>query len=190
MSIDPATLTAISMGVSAVGSIATGIAGMQAANYQAKIAENNAKIAQQNAVYAAHAGEAKAQQESLRSAARNAAIKGAIAANGVDVNTGSAVDVQSSSAAMGSLSTENVMREGQMKSYGYRTEAQNYKDQAGLYKQQASASLAGGLFKGFSSLLSGASSLTGTGTAVGATSGATASNTTTLPYDQLNFGLY
>lgn len=159
MSIDPVTLTAISAGVSALGGIATGIASAQAANYQAKVAENNAKIAQQNAVYAAHAGEAKAQQESLRAAARNAAVKGAMAANGVDVNTGSAVDVQASSAAMGSLSTENVMREGQMKSYGYRTQAQDFKDQAGLYRQQASSAMAGGLIKGFSSLLSGASSL-------------------------------
>lgn len=116
--------------ISAGGTLLGGLATMSQMNYQAKVAENNAKIAQQNATAAEQAGEQQAAAQSRKEAAQMGAIVASQAANGIDVNTGSAVDVQESQRELGKLDTENVMRNAEMQAYGYRTQSTNYEAQA------------------------------------------------------------
>ena len=159
----------------AAGTVMSGVAAGKAADYQAKVAENNAKTAEQNAAYSAHAGVTQAENASKREAAKGAAIKAAMAANGVDVNTGSDLDVTQSQRQEGLLNTQNVEQNALLQVYGYRTQATNYQAQAELDKQTAHDAPIGAAFGAAGSLLSnakatgfGGGGLGGGGTVAGA----------------------
>ena len=64
-----------------------------------KSRENNAIIAQQKATRARAAGQQQAQNQSLKNAAELGAIKTGLAANNIDVNSGSSVDLEASQRA-------------------------------------------------------------------------------------------
>src|SRR5437667_4975506 len=91
----------IGTGIGAIGAIQSSRAQAAAANYQSQVAANNAQIAQQNAALAAQTGQAKAEATGLRNREAIAAATAAIAANGVDVNTGSALDVRTTQRQIG-----------------------------------------------------------------------------------------
>src|SRR5271168_1228287 len=122
---------------SAGGALYSGIAASQAASYRATVARNNAQIANQNATRAIAAGQQQAQNRSLQNAAAYGGIKTAQAANNIDVNSGSALDVQASQRAKGQLDAENTLYNSQIQAYGYRINATSDTAQAGL--EQATA---------------------------------------------------
>lgn len=154
-----ATLGIIGAGVSAVSSIAGGLAQAGEANYQAKIAENNAQIAKQNSINATEAGQEEAQQASLKGAAVAGQVRAAEAANGVDANSGSNVDVQVSQRAESKLDTDTVMNNALLKSYGYRTQETSFLDQAAADKAEASSAPIMGAIGAVGSFFSNASSI-------------------------------
>ena len=145
--------------VSAVGSIASGVAQSEMASYQAEIANQNAKLAEQSAKRAMAAGQAQTEQESLKNAATAGAIKTGLAANNVDVNTGSSADVLASQRELGSLDSSNVLYNAALQGYGYRTQSYNFKAQAGLYQAQSDAAIPGALIGAAGGLLGSVSSL-------------------------------
>ena len=155
----PLIISAVGAGVSAYSSIQGGLAQSSAAAYQAQVAKNNATIAQQNARYATTAVEIQASERSQQAAATQGRIRTAIAANGVDVNTGSASDVQSSQRQIGQLDTENVMQSALLNAYGYRTQAAGYSAQSALDTAQSSQAVEGGILSGVGGLLGSAGSI-------------------------------
>lgn len=148
-------------GLQAVSSISGGVAASNAANYQAAVARNNATIAQQNAVRAEQAGAAAAENESRKGASKVAKIKVAQAASGVDVNTGTAVDVQAGQRETNQLDTETVFQNSMLHAYGYRTQAQNFESEARLDEMKGEAAKTAGYLGAAGSLLSNASSIGG-----------------------------
>ena len=134
--------------MSAVGTIAGGIAQKNALEYQAQVAQNNAITAEQNAHYAIEAGQAKTAALSMKEAAVGGEIKAAQAASGIDVNTGSNRAVQQSQRMLGKLDTETEMSKAQLQAYGYRTQATNFRAQAGLYDYEAPQAELGGILGG------------------------------------------
>lgn len=146
-------------GISAVGSVEGGIAQSNAANYQAQVAANNAKIAQQNATSAIEAGQVKAQDQSLKEAEVGGEIKASQAASGIDVNSGSAVDVQAGQRAKGELDPEMMLHNAQLEAYGYRSQAVGYEAQSELDKTEAAQAPIGADLGAAGSLLSNASGL-------------------------------
>lgn len=58
------------------------------------------------------------------------AIKAAEAAGNVDVNSGSAVDVQSSAAALGELNAITIRGNAAKEAYGYETQSTSFENQA------------------------------------------------------------
>ena len=149
----------IGTGVQAYGAIQQGQAAKKAAAYNAQVAQNNAKIAEQNANYAIQAGTQKAAMESLRGRAALGKIKAAQAASGINVNTGTAADVQEGAREANVLDTATVLQNAQLQAYGYRSQASNFKSQAGLYDMQGDAAANAGNISALGTLLSGASSL-------------------------------
>jgi hypothetical protein len=103
---------------SAIGAGQSAAAQSANAAYAAQVSKNNAIVAEQNADSAIQAGEEQATAASLRSAAQGGRIKAAQAANGVDVNVGSPVDVRASQAEMGQLDTMTTLRNAQLQAYG------------------------------------------------------------------------
>lgn len=130
--------------VGAAGTLVGGIAQYQASQYQSQVAANNALIAQQ---YAATTGEAAQQQaaiSAMQEAEAGAKVKTNFAAGNVDVNTGSARNVETSQRELGVLDTATVISNAQLKEYGYKVEAAGQQAQSQLYAYQGPMQLAGG----------------------------------------------
>jgi hypothetical protein len=151
--------TAIGAGVSYIGAQQSAAAQSKAAGYQAQVAANNATIANQNATYARQAGEAKATTQSLQARARLGAAVTGEAAQGVDVTTGSAADVQATDRALGQLDTETVRNNAALTAYGYRSQSTGFTAQSGLDQAQSANALAAGNIAGVGDLVSGAASV-------------------------------
>jgi len=144
---------------SAVGTISSGIAQHNAMNYQAQIARNNQTIAYQNAETAAQRGSQEAANKSMQERQRSAAVTSSIAANNVDVNSGSALDTRTTQREIGELDTETVAHNAALETYGYRTQATNFGAQAGLDKAEASSAIPAAAIGAAGGLASSASSL-------------------------------
>lgn len=149
----------VGTGISAIGAISGGNASAGMAAYNAQVARNNQTIAQQNADYAFKAGEARAGDQSLKARAQQGRTVAAIAASGLDVNSGSSVDVRESERELGQLDVERTRQQAALTAYGYRTTASNFGATAGLDEAEGKFASQAGYLKGFGSLLGGASNL-------------------------------
>lgn len=145
----------------AAGDLMQGNAQKHAALYQSEVAHNNSIIAGRNAEYASAAGQQRAATVGARNAAVGGKIKTAQAANGVDVNSGSAVDVQAGASEAGQLDVLTEENNALLQAYGYKTQASNYDAQSVLDKTEASQALPSAWLKVGSDLISDASSLAG-----------------------------
>lgn len=159
MAFAPIALAAAGAGVSAYGAISGGQAAKSAAYYRAAIAKNNQIIAEQNANSAIEAGSAKGQATALKGRAVGGAIKAKQAQSGVDVNTGSAVDVQEAQREQGQLDTETVLHNADLTAYGYRTQATNYAAESEIDKKTGDDAQSAGYLKAAGGLLSSAGSI-------------------------------
>src|SRR6185312_13605871 len=92
---------------------------------------------------------------------RGASIKAAEASGNVDVNSGSASDVQQSQRELGELNTATVASNAALQAYGYRAQASYFEGQSNLYSDEATGDIAGGFLSGAGSLLGNAKSLSG-----------------------------
>ena len=141
-----------------VGDLVEGFAGGRAADFQAQIARNNAQISRYNAQQATEAGNAQAINSMLRTRAQVGQTKAAQAASGIDVNTGSAADVQASERMLGMLDALTIRSNAARAAYGYRAEAGVKEAQAKLYGQRGKMSRIAGLMAGSGTILEGATS--------------------------------
>jgi hypothetical protein len=146
------TLGAIGALASAGGALYGGIATSQAASYRSTVARNNAKIADANATRAIAAGQQQAQNVSRQNAAALGAIKASQAANGIDVNTGSALDLQASQRAKGQLDASTSLYNAQVEAYGYRTNAVSNEAESQLDQMTATNAPIGAAMGAFGSL--------------------------------------
>jgi hypothetical protein len=112
------------------------------------------------------AGQRAAEMESMKTASRVAKVRAGMAARGVDIGTGSAVDVQASEREVGKIDAETALSNAQLKAYGYRSRSANYGAQAGLYDAasrsrwaEADDARTGSYLRAGGTLLSSASSL-------------------------------
>ncbi len=144
--------------VGAMGAIQSSQAAASAAKYNAAVAEQNAAIQKRNASMAIQAGEQRVAMEGLKTKAKVGGIMATQGAQGVDVMSGSALDVRSSAADLGELDALTVRSNAVKEAYGYEVNAMNDKAQAALDRKQASASLASGWYGAAGSLLGAASS--------------------------------
>jgi hypothetical protein len=142
--------------VSAVGATESASAQQQAASYQAQVARNNQQIALNAANQASAAGSAQVEAQGIKNRAQAGQILASQAASNIDVNTGSAVDVRSSAAALGQLDALTIRSNAEKQVYGYQTEAASAGGQASLAASEASQAPIAGQLSATGSLLSGA----------------------------------
>jgi hypothetical protein len=146
------TLGAIGAIASAGGGLFNGIAASQAASYQSTVARNNAQIANANAQRAIAAGQQQAQTESLKNAAAFGALKTGLAANNIDTNSGSAVDLEASQRAKGQLDDSTALYNAQVQAYGYRTNAVSNEAESQLDQMTATNAPIGAALASFGGL--------------------------------------
>ena len=133
------------------GGFAQGAGAMQAAkaasassNYQAVVAANNATLANQAADRTLASGAAETEAVSMKSAANVGSIKAVQGASGVDVNSGSAVTVQSSARELGELAATRTQNNAAERAWGYRVAASNDVAQAQLDQMTGKNQIAAG----------------------------------------------
>lgn len=132
MGVDPVSIGL--MALSGLSSIAGSVAQKRQLQYQAQVAQNNARIANMNADYAARAGQQKEQSEAWKVRGLMGRQLAAQSANGLDVNSGSPQDVRGSTAALGNLGIAAVRDNGTREYYGYKGQATNFMNDATLAK--------------------------------------------------------
>jgi len=147
-----AFLAAAGPALGLLGAGASAIGTLEAGSYQSQVARNNAQIATQNAAYAVQAGRQQADIQSRKGAAQGAAVRAGLAASGVDVNSGSAADVQEGQRETSKLDAETVLNNAELQAYGYTTQATNYTEQASQDEEGAEFGAAGSLLSNASSL--------------------------------------
>lgn len=150
--------TAASAIIGGIGAYTSGQAGAASASYQSQVAKNNAIIAEQNAQFELQKGQVEAENQNYKTRGLVGQQKAAQGASGIDVNSGSALDVRKSAVELGHLDALTLLNNAGAKAAGFRAQGSNYTAEAGLDTMKASASKTAGTIGAFSSLISGASS--------------------------------
>ena len=141
------------------GQLKGGQATSQADYYRAQVARNNADAYDAAATRTVQGGEVASDTMGLRAAQNLGKVKASQAANGIDVNTGSAVDVQAGTAQAGRLDQLTTLSNAQLQGYGYRTRAAQERAQANLDSAGAAQAPEGAAAEAASTILGGASAL-------------------------------
>lgn len=144
--------------IGAAGALVQGAATQNASDYQAQVAKNNAITAGYDAGLATQSGEVQAENKSRQGAEKQASIKASTAANGVDVNTGSAVTTQEGAREVANTDTATTMHNALLHAYGYRTQQTGFEAQSKLDTQAGDSAAIGSYFGAAGSLVGNASS--------------------------------
>ena len=157
---DPITLGISSMAASGAsgaagifGSLFGGAAKADAYKYQSSMAWQNAAIAKQNQKYALDIGEQQAEKAGIAGAAQAGQIKAAQGASGVDVNYGSAKEVQTSQHLVSQMDLNTIREKPAKTAYDFSVQATNYENQAKGYSKAASNARTEGILGAVSSFI-------------------------------------
>lgn len=152
---------ALATGVGAAGEYASGVGASQQYLYQAQVAANNAQITRENATSGlATAGYAESAQK-METGQLVSTQRAAQSANGVDVAIGSPLAVRESTMSLGAMDSAVLHFNAAKAAYGLDAEAANLDTQSSLYRAAASNAKRVGASKAFSTILAGATSISG-----------------------------
>lgn len=142
----------------AASSIMEGRASSNAAEYNAAIADREAKVNDAQAVDAIERGE----QEESRHRQKMSILKGqqraTQGASGFLVDSGSALDVLADTAEQAELDALAIRRNAELEAWGYRTGALAKRDEANLERYKSGQYRTSGMISAGSTLLGGAES--------------------------------
>lgn len=120
-----ATSTATS-GISSMGTAYAQSQSIQAQGaYKQQVANQNAALATIQSQDALNRGEYSANQSNIKTKQLIGQQRADMAAQGVDVNSGSAADVQSSTSAIGALDALTIRNNAYRESFGYKVQSLN-----------------------------------------------------------------
>lgn len=151
--------TGIGAGIKAFGDISGGFAQQQMYDYQAGVARMNAQIAEQNATYATQVGDIQAANAGLQGGQLMGRIKAAQSATGLDVNTGSALEVRKAQAGVTRQNVNAIVSNAAKTAYNYKVEGVQFQSQAQLDTLAGRNARTAGMIGGLSSIIGGASSI-------------------------------
>lgn len=144
----------ISAVIGAVGSLVSGMAAMQQSQYQAAVAEANAKQARLNAELAGRIGFENVQDLGIEHAGRRGTLEARIGGSGL------AASSPSFDQARSRVNQLNILEQRRTIEGAYR-EAANYKTQSNVFKAEAGAARSAGKFSMIGGVLGAAGSIAG-----------------------------
>lgn len=144
----------IAAGATMLGSLISGAGQAQQGQQQAAIAERNAQLAEAQATDAQQRGGREAGLLRMRASRLTGAQKAAYANSGVDVSSGSPLEAMADTRMMSELDVLTARNNAARQAWGYRVEAQNY-------REQARADRTAGTFGAIGSLLGGGAKVAG-----------------------------
>lgn len=145
----------LSSGIGAIGQMQQANAAAASANYQAKVQERNAKIAEFKARDAIIRGNEETKKQRQYTASVLAKQRAAMAANNIDVAYGSALDAAVDTAMLGELDALTVQSNSYREAYNHRVDAANERSGAVLSRLEAKNYKAGGFLSAAGTLVSG-----------------------------------
>lgn len=132
-------------------------------NYQAKVAKKNADIAQKNADQERQAGIEEARWQRIKTLQSIGSQQVAMAGNGIDITSGTALDTIEDTAQMGELDALMIQYNAERAAQNYEQQASNFNNQANLDviagKNAATAGTINGIAYGLNGLSQGLGSL-------------------------------
>ena len=141
------------------GAIDAGGANADAATYQAAVARNNKIISDQNATYALQAGKASESNQRQKTAQTIGAQRAAMAANGIDIGSGSPLNLQADTAMIGELDALTIRNNALRNAINFSRQASDFGANASLLDRRAESSRNAGNLNAISSIVGGASSV-------------------------------
>lgn len=129
--------------------------------YQYRLAQWNAHIAEEQATDAIARGNVEAARVSLRTRTTVAAQRAAAAGSGVDVSSGSAADLQRDSVYLGAIDEATARNNAAREAWGYRVQAWDARNQGELARMGARNTARAERQQSFSTLLTGGSEIVG-----------------------------
>lgn len=124
---------------------------------QAALADTNARISELGAQSALLQGQQQVGALTLRAGQLKSSQRAAMAANGIDLGTGSAAELQASADIMKEIDTNTLTANAVRSAWGYRTQATNFQNEA-LTKRATAGAISPGM-SAASSLLGSAGSV-------------------------------
>lgn len=125
---EPTTLAIAAMGLTAASGVYTASAQRAAGRYEQQVAERNATIAEQQAEQAKQIGNIDEERQLRRVRAALGSQRAALAANGLDINSGSALDLQAETAGFGAADALNLRSNALREAWGFNVEATNQRN--------------------------------------------------------------
>lgn len=154
---DPVSLTIAATAVAAGGKVVSGIGQAQQYRYQAQIADQNNRLANEQARDSIDNTNLEARARYRELARMKGAQQAALAANGVDLNFGSAADIQKDTAMTGAEDIAQIYKGGNQRTRGFDISAFNARSDAAANRAKASGALINAGFDALGTALSGAS---------------------------------
>lgn len=152
-------LTAIGTGVAVSSAQQQGAAQKSSADYNAQVAKNNATLASQNSITAAQQGDVAQQLDYQQGAQRSAMIRAAMGANGVQMNSGSALDLQGDAARTTQQNVQAIGYNSNVAQVNYLNQQTGFTSQAGLDLASGQNDQSAANTTALSSIIGGASSV-------------------------------
>jgi hypothetical protein len=152
-------LTVAGTGLSAIGAVQSGNAQSSMYNYQAQVSRNNAAVSRLNAQDALAAGLYEESASKTKTGSIVNSAKAAQAANGIDVNIGTAVQVRDTTELVGAMDAAMIHYNANRKAFGLMAEAADLENQGQLLSMAAKNAKRSGQLGFATSIVSGASSL-------------------------------
>lgn len=156
-------LAAAALAVSAVGtavgtysSIQSANAERSAAEYQAQVAANNAKVSEYNANAATAEGNQKLAAAQEQAAQHQGMIRAAFGAGGIDMDSGSALRTQQGVAQVDQLNQATITSNAARSAWNYRNQGADFTAQSQLDQMRAGQASSAAALGGIGSMLSGA----------------------------------
>lgn len=131
--------TVASAGSGIVGSYYSARGQRDNLNYQADIADTNARIAELGAQSALMAGQRQIAAQTIRAGQLKGAQRVALAANGVDLGVGSAAELQASTEVLKEIDKNTLEANAVRNAWGYRTQGVNAQNEARMARAGASS---------------------------------------------------
>ena len=159
---DPVTATLVAATVvTMAGQVTSGIGQANQYKYQASIDKQNAAISNAQAKDSIDNTNLEALRRSRELSQTKGEQQAAMAANGVDLNFGSSVDVQKDTAMIGAEDAAQIYKGGNERTKGYEVHAFNYNSSAAGNREKAKGAMTQAIFGAVSTALGGASQISG-----------------------------
>lgn len=129
-------------------------------NYQAQVAEENAKIANKNAANERQTGIEEARLQRMKTLQAVGNQQAAMAANGMDVTQGTSLDIIEDTAAMGELDALQIQTNYERKALAYEQQGLNFSNESRMDVIAGKNAYTAGVIKGAQAGLNGVSKLT------------------------------